>query len=128
MAKQTFGTARIVEARTAQRTAAMGQDTGPYSTAGADTAAPVRGEMLVPDSERGREYAEPPTHAETGAGATDGDSGRVGARGNKGFFSRAVDNIVRACTVLFILPRDGTDDGDTCTDTDMLFLFLEGAH
>ncbi|KAF9210607.1 hypothetical protein BGZ59_009215, partial [Podila verticillata] len=51
MAKQTFGAARMVEARTAQRAAAVGQDTGPFSTAGVDTAAPVRGEVLIPETE-----------------------------------------------------------------------------
>lgn len=93
IAKQTFGATHMVEARRAQRTAAVGQDTGPYSTADVDTAAPVPGEVLVPENERGREFAEPPTHAEAEAAAGAGTS-PIRAR-TKGFFGRAADNIVR---------------------------------
>ncbi|KAF9386765.1 hypothetical protein CPC16_007387 [Podila verticillata] len=109
MAKQTFGAARMVEARTAQRAAAVGQDTGPFSTAGVDTAAPVRGEVLIPETEvRGREYAESPTHAEAIVGTTGGDGGHVGARGDKGFFDRAFDNIRERIDRTHTLVRDLT--------------------
>ncbi|KAG0353738.1 hypothetical protein BG005_007033 [Podila minutissima] len=106
IAKQTFGATHMVEARRAQRTAAVGQDTGPYSTADVDTAAPVPGEVLVPENERGREFAEPPTHAEAEAAAGAGTS-PIRAR-TKGFFGRAADNIRERIDRTYTLVRDLT--------------------
>ncbi|KAG0017683.1 hypothetical protein BGZ82_000681 [Podila clonocystis] len=89
IAKQTFGGTRTVETRRAH--AAVGQDTGPYSTAGADMATAVPGEVLVSENGRGRDFTESSSHAEAETVAVGGTSA-TRAR-NKGFFGRAADNI-----------------------------------
>lgn len=92
IAKQTFGETRRAEARRVQD-ARVGHDTDPYSTAAVDTTAPVPGEVLVPENERGRELSESPTHAEAETAAVGGT--RPARAHHKGLFGRAIDNMVR---------------------------------
>ncbi|KAF9309271.1 hypothetical protein BG003_009949 [Podila horticola] len=91
IAKQTFGETRRAEARRVQD-ARVGHDTDPYSTAAVDTTAPVPGEVLVPENERGRELSESPTHAEAETAAVGGT--RPARAHHKGLFGRAIDNML----------------------------------
>ncbi|KAG0323609.1 hypothetical protein BG000_002564 [Podila horticola] len=105
IAKQTFGETRRAEARRVQD-ARVGHDTGPYSTAAVDTTAPVPGEVLVSENERGRELSESPTHAEAETAAVGGT--RPARAHNKGLFVRAVDNMRERIDRTHKLVRDLT--------------------